>query len=209
MISIICSIFLFVLLAKSNSAVDFAQHFRQSSKYRSNTRNFQGYTITEISSSRSAIIFSYIIYRRHLIGSYTPFLLEDVIRKINLMPTMQESTWTKIGSTTGKSIADLQLYVNAQTLPRLLQVFTSEQQNSSFVQLSNFAQFTHVDITSDKENIRLEGISKVKSKDSHADYLTIFTNQSPQPISCFPFIPNTTLYCIIGDLMMDKDLVFL
>jgi hypothetical protein len=108
------------------------------------------------------------------------------------MPSMQESTWTKIGGTAVKSIADLQLYVNTHTLPRLLQVFTSEQQSGSFFQLSNFAQFTHVNITNDKENIRLEGISKVKSKDSHADYLTIFTNQSPQPISCFPFIPNTT-----------------
>ncbi|QHT67188.1 DUF3352 domain-containing protein [Rhodocytophaga rosea] len=161
-------------------------------RYKFATRNFQGQTIYEISPSRSGAIFSYVLHGRHIIGSYTPFLVEDVIRNINAFSTLQKTTWQHISEQTGSNTDSLQVYIHPNTLPRLMQVFAGEQIANRFPLLSTYAQSSHLQVKTDESHLRLTGISTVNAEKDSPNYLQAFKGQKSQPLQCLPFIPNST-----------------
>lgn len=164
--------------------------FKNKPPYRYTNRNFQGFQITEIFIPRPQIIFSFIIYNEVLIGSYTPFLVEDVIRTLNKPPSLGDNTWTTIKNTSVTGKSDVQLYVQPATLPRLMQLFASGQHGKQLSFLASFAGSIQLQVNPETEQVMMDGISFTAEEKN--EYLDIFNGQEPQPISCTHLIPTNT-----------------
>lgn len=171
---------------------DLEQEFRGSNRYKIHTRTFQEHKITEVSLPAARISFSYFIYHNHLIGSYTPFLVEDVIRSTGNSLSLQKNPWTAIKDGYKSTPLDVQLYVQAVSLPRFLQVFTDEPFSRHLSLLQDYAQSSSLAYTYGSREIRLNGSSLVSKEESKPHFLSVFKNQQPQPLSCLALIPNHT-----------------
>ncbi len=62
--------------------IRISDHFRKVPDNKYSERIYRGQVIAEIKNKNSNRTFSYILYKNHFVGSYTPFLVEDVIRTV-------------------------------------------------------------------------------------------------------------------------------
>jgi hypothetical protein len=171
---------------------DLEQEFRGSNRYKIHTRIFQEHKITEVSLPSARLSFSYFIYQNHLIGSYTPFLVEDVIRSTSKSSSLHKNSWTAIRDRYKSTSSDLQVYVQAASLPQFLHVFTDEPFSRHLSLLQDYAQSSSLAYKYGSREISLNGSSLVSKEESKPHFLSVFKNQQPQPLSCLALIPNHT-----------------
>jgi hypothetical protein len=81
---------------EQQTVTELLKEFQNQKRYTVQTRTFQEHRITEVSQQASGLSFSFFLHDNHLIASYTPFLIEDVIRNINKSLSLQKNTWTAI-----------------------------------------------------------------------------------------------------------------
>ena len=169
-------------------------------------RQYDGHTLYELKDSETDQVFSYIIYEQTLVGSFTPYLVEDVVRNITngLSHPFVAANSTlmhlpKLADDEGN------LYVNATELSTLLSVFVN-QKTVQLDALNAFCQAMLLDVNIEAEEVLLNGFSATGSsveEDSAKlpDYLQTFNRQTPKPLTMATYIPNRTalLYHITFD----------
>jgi len=165
------------------------QRFRTDAQFRTDTRTFGGELITEITHRASRQQFSLILLDDLLIGSYTPFLVEDVIRKANENTVSRQSQWTDWHAIGSAKNAPLRMYINLAATPRLIQVLTGTAEAGL---LPTAGQLASLAMTQEKNSIFLKGKTYLNQQPEMAQYLRVFEGQSPQPVSCLSLIPNQT-----------------
>lgn len=184
------------------------QEYKSSSRYKIQSRTFQEHQITEVAVPASKLSFSFFFHHNHLIGSYTPFLIEDVIRNINKSLTLQKNAWSQIKEDYQSRSSGLQVYVQSAALPRFLHVFTDQPFNTSLSILQDYAQSSGLAYKASKQEIRLDGSSKISKEEKEAYFLSVFKDQQPQPLSCLPLIPNHTAALLHWGFHDPKKLAF-
>jgi len=194
---------------KEQAAIkDLIQEFKDSKRYKIHTRNFQEQQITEISVPSSKLSFSYFLHQNHLIGSYTPFLIEDVIRSLDKPLSLQENAWSMIKEGYKNTSSEFQVYVQAAALPGFLHVFTDQTLARSLSLLQDYAQSSSLAYKHSGHEIRLDGSSIVSKEENKPHFLSVFKNQRPQPLSCLPLVPNYTAVLIHWGFDDAKKLAF-
>ncbi len=184
-------VFYLPLLEEDQEAISkIIQRFRSNPDFRADTRTFGGQPITEITHRASKQIFSFILQGDLLIGSYTPFLVEDVIRTLNENTVSHYPHWIDWQARTPTSQASVQSYVNLAAMPRLMQVITGNAADAGI--LSRAGQFAELTLTQEKNSISLKGKTHLSDQPEARDYLAVFEGQVPQPVSCLSLIPNQT-----------------
>ncbi len=167
-------------------------HFRQDRPYRTDTRNFGGLLITEFTHVPSGSRFSYIIHQDVLVGSFTSFLVEDVIRTIQKTSGIQKNPWMDLQEVHPEGKAKLQWYLNSRMMAGFLSAFLGNSQNNTGTMLGFSFQSARFDVNASSDAITLQGdIRAVTGKES-MPYLATFARQSPQAISCLDLIPKRT-----------------
>ena len=58
------------------------EYYKNQQEYRFDVRKYEDFSINEISNDEGEIEFTFIEYKGHFIGSFTSFLIDDVIRNI-------------------------------------------------------------------------------------------------------------------------------
>lgn len=147
-------------------------------------RIYQGFEIQELKTN-SGTSFSYIIHENTFIGSYTPFLVEDVIRQINnnfddgfYKQTQWFKTVPKLGNDQGN------IYLNIPRLEDLIKTLSGN------VQLKTFAGASYFDANIDESNLLFSGFTET----SPSDYLNTLSDQSPQKNNFKYFLSNSIGY---------------
>ena len=191
-------------LGRLQKALDQLQ---QAANLQPNQRQYDGYTIHELKDGKTDQVFSYIFYEQMLVGSFTPFLVEDVVRNIAgglqrpfiaANPTLMHLP--KLTEDEGN------LYVNATELATLLSVFVN-QKTVQLDALDAFCQAMLLDVNIDAQEVLLNGFSATASSTAEEDsaklpdYLQTFITQTPKPLAMATYIPNRTalLYHITFD----------
>ena len=191
-------------LGRLQKALDQLQ---QAADLQPDQRQYDGYTIYELKDSSTDQVFSYILYEQTLVGSFTPFLVEDVVRNIAdglqhpfvvANPTLMRLP--KLTDDEGN------LYVNATELATLLSVFVN-QKTVQLEALSAFSQAMLLDVNVETQEVLFNGFSATASSAGEGDsvklpdYLQTFKHQNPQPLRMATYIPNRTalLYHITFD----------
>ncbi|MDO1447786.1 DUF3352 domain-containing protein [Rhodocytophaga aerolata] len=204
--------YVFYLPIKSDkeqqTITELIEEYRNSPRSKIRTRTFQEHQITEVSLPSARLTFSFFFHHNHLIGSYTPFLIEDVIRNIDQSVALQKNTWSKIKESYPAPTGSLQVYVQASALPRLFHVFTDEPFNPSLSLLQEYAQSSSLVYKANDQEIRLDGLSMLSQKEKALHFLSVFKNQQPQPLSCLNLIPNHTAALLHWGFHDPKKLAF-
>jgi hypothetical protein len=127
-----------------------------------------------------------------LVGSYTSFLVEDVVR--NVSNGFKESFQGQIGAL--QNISRLEndegnIYIDYASLPDLLATFLLEQPASEMKNFTRFSGDTYLDVKITDDEILLNGVTTVDLA-SNKSFVGTFKNQNPGRIKLTSMLPNTT-----------------
>ncbi len=184
--------FVFYLPFNSNIELRFnllLDKFRKTPGIKITSREYEKVEINEIAYGKST--FSWVIVDGNWVGSFTPILIEDVIRT-----HVNEESQTFLKSVS--SVYQLpklkndggNLYIHLQNFANWFSLFTNEKPDYLVRQFGQSA-LLDVKVNEDKKLV-LNGFSVEKStKDNFV--LSAFQNQSPIPFALKQFVPNRSL----------------
>ena len=105
---------------------DLFRQLESNPAYHTSYHHFQGKQIAEISvRSQSSTVFSYLIHNDYLVGSYTPFLVEDAIRSMDDKGLLvnRQAPWKQLEKSSDSSEKAPRLYVNMTRLSQALGIY--------------------------------------------------------------------------------------
>lgn len=157
---------------------------------REQKRVFNGFDIYELREGGSSRIFTYIIENGHFIGSFSPLLVEDVIRNINsnfvnsfLALRNQAQGITGVEAVTGK------LYVNLLRLPDYFSLFGKQSDKKDIVQHFGAVALLEVDLQGDSPLFNGFTIAGASTSDT---WLGTLQGQKPQTLGFASILPDRT-----------------
>lgn len=155
-----------------------------------NKRQYEDFNINELKDSNNDVIFSYIILRGNFVGSFSPILVEDVIRNLQ----KNEEGFRQKNQDIFK-IAKFQndagnFFINFNRLDKFVKLFTNNTISSELNSvLKRFSGSTFLDLIIDQKDFYFNGYTFLN--DSNA-YLKIFADQKGGEISIKNYIPSRT-----------------
>ncbi|WPP52606.1 hypothetical protein [Catalinimonas niigatensis] len=187
-----------------NSLVQALKRLEQQTYIKSDSRKFNGFTISELTDTRDGRQFSYLLHHNVFAGSFTPFLIEDVVRNVETEfktysfqqhnPAMENVS--RLSGDEGN------LYLNMSKLPLLLSVFTTNDILPYLQPLAHLSSTIFLDVNLTNEQLLLNGLSKVgKDKAAHSNtqpspetsvWLSSFEGEQPQAIDLYDYVPERT-----------------
>jgi hypothetical protein len=135
--------------------------------FRFQDRSYQDILIHEAVNKEYEEVFSYLIHKNYFIGSFTPFLVEDVIRNISGQ-TKNSFALANAGLFEVAKLDNDQgnIYINNAKIPQLLSVFAKETLSPSLLPLGHLANSTFLDIKITDEQILLNGFTVTEPEDN-------------------------------------------
>ncbi len=174
----------------------FLDQYGKKSHIRTESRTYSGFTIHELTDTQTNKRFSYILYKNIFAGSFTPFLIEDIIRNIDTK--FSENSFATVNPAL-KQLPKLtddegNLYLNCQKIPLLLSVFTGKDRQQHLEPLAYLAQAMFLDVDVSENQLLLNGFSTLPSSEEKpaATFLSTFDEQSAGSIDMQAYIPDRT-----------------
>lgn len=164
-------------------------HYLKSVKLSQSTRQYLGYTITELSNDE--VQLSYVFYKNFFIGSFTSFLVEDAIRVIDdsdyfSFRDKNQSLFglSKIENDQGN------FYINSSSLNTLVGVF-ADPVKANLSTLSKLTDLSFLDVAINDESIVFNGFSLKNS--IKGNYLDAFDGVESSEFLMVDLIPTNTV----------------
>ncbi len=128
-------------------------------EFEKSERVYNKNTIYELKSDNSEKRFSYVLLRGNFVGSFSPVLVEDVIRNLE----KDEDNFKESINEVFK-IANFQddlgnLYINFNRLDKIVKTFTKTNQSTLFNILSQFSEGAFLDLFLDGNELYLNGFT--------------------------------------------------
>jgi len=159
------------------------------SQFEKSERVYNKNTIYELKSRRNKKTFSYVLLRGNFVGSFSPILVEDVIRNLE----KDEDNFKESINDVFK-IANFQddlgnLYINFDRLAKIVKVFTRSSQSTLFKVLSHFSEGAFLDLFLDGDDLYLNGFTFPQDSIS---YLNTYSNQKGGDVTLENYFPSKT-----------------
>lgn len=163
------------------------EHYK--SRFSFTERIYNNIKITEIKDRQRAKIFSFIMLDNYFIGSFTPFLVEDVIRNADneIAPSfknLHSSVFDHLTPTQGET----RVYLNFSFLEPFVRIFLKEYGGINKT-LRLFSGLTVFDLDMDDKNIYLNGFT-YNQDDSYL--AKVYKEQRPLRSDLKNYLPNRT-----------------
>lgn len=158
----------------------------------SKSRTYQGFELIELTDKHTKQTFTYFMYENVVAGSFTPFLVEDVVR--NISDGFQDTFLAQISSLEGISKLENDegnIYIDFTKLPDLFASFLSETKSMDFKGITRFSGDTYLDIKVTDNELLLNGVSTT-DLNSGKSFIGTFKNQNPGRIKVTDLMPNNT-----------------
>ncbi len=167
------------------SAAPYMQH---------EVRTYNGFQINELIDNRSGRRFSYIVHHNIFAGSFTSYLIEDIIRNIdtNFEQNNFLASNPKLQELPRLSEDEGNLYVNMRKIPLLLSMFVGKSFQQIIKPLEFLAQSAFLDVDITKQQILLNGFSTLPDEAKKRTLLHTFSKQAPQELGMKSLIPERT-----------------
>jgi hypothetical protein len=182
-----------------NTLVRTLRRFETMEHVQQDSRMFNGFRIHELTDRRSGKQFSYLLHQNIFAGSFTPFLVEDVVR--NIKTEFRELSFRHHNASLASvpSLTDDvgNLYLNNAKLPLLLSVFTSNEVLPHLQPLSHLSSATFLDANLGDQQLLFNGISKLPlpaavGQPQAPYWLATLQEARPQPIALLNYVPERT-----------------
>jgi hypothetical protein len=176
-----------------NAALRALKRFEEQPNIRTDSRMFNGFQISELVDQQSGLQFSYLIHQNIFAGSFTPFLIEDVVRNIETGFDSLGFQYHNVQLTDFPKLADDEgnLYLNSAKIPLLLSVFTSNEVLPQLQPLADLSKTLFMDVNLTANQLLLNGFSKFP-KEADAYWLSTFDEEQPQSIEMYGYVPERT-----------------
>jgi len=162
-------------------------HFAKHGNFNFDERNYHGQVINEIQDATSKESFSYILSENHFIGSFTPFLIEDVIRTVQ---GVSENFKTNNGEAFDLTYLEFDvgnIYLDLDKLSSFMSLFVDDRQSPLIRYMNSFNGSGFLDMDFEQNYIYANGFF-IPENDS--SYLSVFRNLKPASSNYYQFIPE-------------------
>lgn len=184
------------------------QKIQKNGDFRVHTRNFEGYVVTEVSHLEEQYYFSFLIYEDVFIGTYSPLLIDEIIRKIeNNEPSFEKNEskeFKKYISALQKS--DVQVYLNPEKISEFLSLPLQNQNTSPLQAIDNFANSVFLNFQLNQDFLGLQGFAFAE-KNEASTFVNIFQNQKPTRVTLYQVLSEATALTYVF-AFSDNDLFF-
>jgi hypothetical protein len=158
-------------------------------EFEKSERVYNKNTIYELKSDNSEKRFSYVLLRGNFVGSFSPVLVEDVIRNLE----KDEDNFKESINEVFK-IANFQddlgnLYINFNRLDKIVKTFTKTNQSTLFNILSQFSEGAFLDLFLDGNELYLNGFTFPHDSIS---YLNTYSKQKGGDVTLENYFPSKT-----------------
>ncbi|MDA0196698.1 MAG: DUF3352 domain-containing protein [Bacteroidetes bacterium] len=181
--------FLFTLEARnieSHSIISEAIEQLKDSGLTSSSRTYQGHSLSELRDGKD--IFTFIFYKNYFIGSFTPFLVEDVIRTIDSGGSASFSAaHQKLYSLVKLENDAGNLYINSAEIGSFINIFSN--QLSKGTDFNDIALSTFLDLAISDNGLSFSGFTLDANADS---FLGTFNNNPASVVSISSLVPLRT-----------------
>jgi len=132
--------------------------------------------------------FYFAVRKGVFMGSIHPDLVTKAIDQLYLnIPSLSGSGFQKVENTTGKKV-DANIYINYHLIrPFVSNLLQPDQQNETY-KVNWFADWSGLDVILKKEEMLINGYTTIA--DTGAQYLGIFSGQSPQKTGMMAILPD-------------------
>ncbi len=157
-----------------------------------NSRTYLGLELIELADKAKKTSFTFFIYKNVAVGSFTPFLVEDVVR--NVSDGFRDTFKSQISTLYGISKLENDegnIYIDFAKLPDLFAAFLNQEQGTKIKNLTRFTGDTFLDLKVMDHEVLLNGISSVNLTNNKS-FIGTFRNQNPGEIKVTDLIPNNT-----------------
>ncbi|RED93180.1 hypothetical protein [Marinoscillum furvescens] len=161
-----------------------AQAYFGDKGYKRKTREYEGFTITELIGPLGGEVFTYIFYKNYFIGSFSAFLVEDAIRTVAGDPsqnfyarTAELHPLTKLEKDQGN------LYLNLERIESIVGMFLKQPLKL------NPGKSAFLDLKVSNDYLNLNGFSFTSSS---THFLKNFSNSAGARFDMAEIIPNET-----------------
>lgn len=168
------------------------------------SRIYQDIEIIEIKKKGEEKKFAFLIHKDYFIGSYSPVLVEDVVR--NIKKDYGESFYDEMVDL--KSVSKLEddegnVYLAYRRLAAAINIFLDNDKEFAFGDLVRLAENSFLDLKITDNELLLNGTTKLPH--GHPAYfLSIFTDQNPGKINIEKILPDNTAV-FVGYTFTDLD----
>lgn len=173
------------------------QYLEKRKEYSILKRTYRGLLIQEIQHEASEEKFVFIRYQNYWIASYSPLLIEDVVRKIqeqiNSLPFKHTKEIDQLRAVSFKNQQDWIFYVNYPALAELMSDVAQEPLKAYLKPLSYFAEGTFLSASTQSAYPLWEGVSFTAKTDSSA-FLNVFGAQDAKNISLESYLPQQAAF---------------
>ena len=173
-----------------NTIIDY---FKNLEHINYDVRTYEDFSIHELSEENGDNDFTFIEYKNHFIGSFTPFLIDDVVRNIsNNFQSSFRALTSEIFNTRPIEMDEGNLYINVAKIPELIRNFSQEERWKDYDDyLKWFTGAAYYDIAFENNRIFFSGATKIPENNNEY-FLSTFYDQSPQDIEAIYYLPNRT-----------------
>jgi hypothetical protein len=200
--------FIFYSRIKPKILDPILEQWKKHKHFRFSEREFNSVKIHEVSCNNQ--VFSWMLIDDVWVGSFTPFLIEDVVRTYE---SENEKTFKNVVSDVyqlPKMKKDAgNLYIHLKNFSEWLNVFTNDK-SASFIR--DFGKSSILDIKTTDNNFILNGFSS-DSVNKSEFLLSVFARQTPVPFNLKNLVSNRTVlltsYGISDGELFEKDLAAL
>ncbi len=168
-------------------------YLRKRTDYEVLQRTYRGMVIEEIKHESSTERLSFLRYESYWIASYTPLLVEDVVRKIqegdfSTAPTQMQAL-DKLRKVNFAQNKDWGFYINHSELAHFLTLTFKDELKQYFKPLGYFAEGSFLAADPKASFPLWEGASFTEENDS-SSFLNIFARQQSRGLSIEGYLPQ-------------------
>jgi hypothetical protein len=180
-------------LNQRDAGLRIIKKLKEQPKVKTSTRNYLGFEINEIKTA-DGLMFSYTITKNCFVGSFTAFLVEDVLRTYSLSESENfKETHHRLFTLAHLKEGQGDLYVNSQRLSSMVRLLTNEYQPELSKLLDHIAEGSFLDLKVSDNDVLLHGFSLSEENNKLLD---VFDQQTGQPLWVKNYIPNRTAYLL-------------
>lgn len=164
---------------------EIIDYFSEGNGFSVDKRNYQGYVISEVRRNRD--IFTFLYYQNFIIGSFTPFLVEDAIRNIEEQTAGFFERNHEVTSLSKLQNDQGNLYLNTSRLARFLDTFSDERQFDTEL-VNSLGKVTFLDVKTAEELLLMNGFTLLPP--DYRGYLSGFAGNPAQPLEMEEMVSN-------------------
>jgi len=150
--------------------------------------SYAGSTIFQVLFKNNKNPFYFTTRNGIFIGSIQEMLVKQAIDRLSLnLASADDQSFLDVTASSGKNV-DANIFVNYARIAPFMAGITTRGKLADYLNVSNFAAWSGLDVIQKKDNWLVSGYTVCN--DSSYEYLSLFSDQSPQKLSMSSIIPG-------------------